>query len=177
MCSPLSAEPCQPVQEKNRECYSFELLVLLRMRGWENREPDLRYGSTDGLLAVAKALVVTLEVHESRAYLLSNLASRTNKYCFWYARSNRNIDSRVNLAFRYRIWTMSPLHSLLCCSFRLVTCESSLSNSPESDFESWESTKTANLHCTRMILQFVLGLDCLIFLFVQLFTQQLQLRL
>lgn len=54
------------------------------------------------------------ESGDQRNYLFSNLDNRTSKYCFWYPRSQRKEDSRVNLAFKYRICTINPLHSLLC---------------------------------------------------------------
>lgn len=59
-------------------------------------------------------------------HLRSRRAIKASKYCFWYARSHRNADSRVYFAFKYLICTIRPLHSRLCCCFSATSCWSSL---------------------------------------------------
>ena len=59
-------------------------------------------------------------------HLLSRRAIKASKYCFWYPRSHRNVDSRVYFAFKYLICTIRPLHSRLCCCFSATSCWSSL---------------------------------------------------
>lgn len=67
-----------------------------------------------------------LRIYGVRFYLFSNCVNKTRRYCFWYVRSLRKTDSRMNLASRYRMWMIKPLHSLLCWSFILDTWLSSL---------------------------------------------------